>query len=116
MLLFISMTITLISYTQSAVIFAHNEETTTMSSSSIIDDPNVCNRILTYNQSITVPVEVPYEKEVLVWCAAIPPRCKQIVQGIRWENQTEIHEKTKFFRQCCDGYTQDPLSKLCVPK
>lgn len=104
----------LISSMKSAVIYVHDEESTSSHSNLFIDDPNVCNRILTYNQSITVPVEVSYDEIRTVWCVAFPPRCEENVQRIRLENRTEIHEKTKFFRQCCDGFKENPHTKLCV--
>jgi hypothetical protein len=105
----------LIGSINSAVIFVRDHESTTNFSNLIIDDPNVCNRILTYNESITVPVEISYDDKRTVWCFAIPPRCEETNLRTKWENRTEIHEKTKFFRQCCDGYKEDRKTRFCVP-
>lgn len=80
-----------------------------------LEGPNVCKRIDNYNVTVVVTEMVPYQESKMVWCAQIPPRCRKTEVRMRKVNKTEVLEKMRAIRECCEGYTENSLRNRCVP-
>lgn len=80
-----------------------------------LEGPNVCKRIDNYNVTVVVTQMVPYQKTKKVWCAQIPPRCDKTEIILRQVNKTEILEKSRAIRECCEGYVENAQRNRCVP-
>jgi len=86
-----------------------------INSDGILDDPNSCKRIVTENVTVVLTEMVPYQESAMVWCAALPPRCRKTVIRFKAVNKTEVLEKTRVIQECCDGYEKNN-EDLCIPK
>lgn len=80
-----------------------------------LEGPNVCKRIDHYNVTLLVTDMVPFQVTKNVWCAQIPPRCRKTEIQLRQVNKTEVVQKTRAIRECCDGYTENEARNKCVP-
>jgi hypothetical protein len=81
-----------------------------------LEGPNVCKRIDHYNVTLVVTDMVPYQEVKNVWCAQPPFRCRKTEVKMRQVERTEVHEKTRAIRECCEGYKETPARNKCVPK
>lgn len=80
-----------------------------------LEGPNVCKRIDHYNVTVVVTEMVPYQESKMVWCAQIPPRCRKTEIKMRQINKTEVLEKERPIRECCEGYIENDQRNQCVP-
>lgn len=80
-----------------------------------LEGPNVCKRIDNYNVTVVVTEMVPYQESKMVWCAQIPPRCRKTEVRMRKVNKTEVLEKMRAIRECCEGYIENSLRNRCIP-
>lgn len=76
--------------------------------------PHVCTRIESYNVTVLVEDMEPYLEQQIVWCAQIPPRCRKNKIMIRYVNRTEIVEKTRPIRECCEGFIENNSKTVCL--
>lgn len=80
-----------------------------------LEGPNVCKRIENYNVTVLVTEMAPYQETKMVWCAQIPPRCRKTEIKLRQVNKTEVLEKMRPIRECCEGYIENNQRNRCVP-
>lgn len=80
-----------------------------------LEGPNVCKRIDNYNVTVVVNEMMPYQETKMVWCAQIPPRCRKTEIKLRQVNKTEVLEKMRAIRECCEGYIENNQRNRCVP-
>lgn len=80
-----------------------------------LEGPNVCKKIDNYNVTVVVTEMAPYQETKMVWCAQIPPRCRKTEIKLRQVNKTEVLEKSRAIRECCEGYIENDLRNRCVP-
>jgi multiple epidermal growth factor-like domains protein 10/11 len=80
-----------------------------------LEGPNVCKRLDLYNVTVVVTDMVPYQESKMVWCAQIPPRCRKTEIKLRQVNKTEVFEKSRAIRECCEGYKENEARNKCVP-
>lgn len=80
-----------------------------------LEGPNVCKRIDNYNVTVVVTEMVPYQEFKTVWCAQFPPRCRKSELKLKQVNKTEVLEKMRMIRECCEGYVENSQRNGCVP-
>lgn len=80
-----------------------------------LEGPNVCKRIDHYNVTVLVAALVPYEETKNVWCAQPPFRCRKTEVKMRQVEKTEVLEKTRAIRECCEGFIENPAKNKCIP-
>lgn len=80
-----------------------------------LEGPNVCKRIDHYNVTVVVTEMLPYQESKMVWCAQFPPRCRKTELKLKQVNKTEVLEKMRAVRECCEGYTENNFRNGCVP-
>jgi hypothetical protein len=93
----------------------HAEETVSMIIGDNLDGPNVCKKIDKYNVTVIVTETIPYQEIKTEWCAQIPPRCRKSHLKFKQVNRTEVLEKTRAVRECCDGYKENEQRNRCIP-
>lgn len=80
-----------------------------------LEGPNVCKRIDNYNVTVVVTDMVPYQESKTVWCAQIPPRCRKTEIKLRQVEKTQVLEKMRAVRECCEGYIENSSRNRCIP-
>jgi EMI domain len=80
-----------------------------------LEGPNVCKKIDLYNVTIIVTEMIPYKDYKTVWCAKIPPRCREPVILMKQVNKTEVLQKHRAVRECCEGYKENEQQNRCIP-
>lgn len=80
-----------------------------------LEGPNICKRIDKYNVTVVVTEMVPFQEKKKVWCAQIPPRCTKTEIVLRQVNKTEMLEKERAIRECCEGYVENSQRNKCIP-
>lgn len=80
-----------------------------------LEGPNVCKRIEQYNVTVVVTETAPFAESKMVWCAQFPPRCRKTEIKMRQVNKTEVLQKDRAIRECCDGYIENKARDRCVP-
>ncbi|XP_055376956.1 protein draper isoform X6 [Condylostylus longicornis] len=78
-----------------------------------LDGPHVCKKVEKYNVEVITTEKQSYQERVNVWCFSFPPRCSSYKLKQRTVNKTQILEKTRVVKVCCDGYIKE--KSQCVP-
>lgn len=96
-------------------LLSHAEETIFTIVGDDLEGPNVCKRIDNYNVTVVVKEMIPYQESRMEWCAAIPPRCRKTVIKMKEVNKTQVIQKERAIRECCEGYKENEQRNRCVP-
>lgn len=77
--------------------------------------PNVCKRLEEYTVEVVVTERKPYQEKRTVWCANIPPRCTKYEIRFRTINKTQLINKQRVVKDCCEGYGKNRAGDRCLP-
>ncbi|XP_037909252.1 protein draper isoform X3 [Hermetia illucens] len=87
----------------------------TCSENAELDGPNVCRRLEQYQVEVVTTEKQSYQVRENVWCFNVPPRCTTYKIKQRTVNKTQLLNKTRPVKECCEGYGKNPSGDRCIP-